>query len=286
MRGHGLGLCSFFYTTAMTRKTYGPRPTRMAMLSLGAVVCSLVLGAALGITSAYADDPVLAIDVDPTGNTPTSIGTVNTCVSVAKGDSFKVDVVVENITDLLSWQIYFQYDPAILQVTQRNVRLFQQANGGSSVYDLSDKVPDTDGVYSIEAADTSDPPSPDSGSGVLTELTLSAIGSGTSDVALVNQDLDGDAKPDRGTLLRNVDTQIIGDKNGDTFFDGEVDGAKVAVDQACPPGSNEGHASRGMDEVGGLKLLYVVAAVAAAVGVALAGAFIFLSRRRSRAHSH
>ncbi|MDO8614947.1 MAG: cohesin domain-containing protein [Dehalococcoidia bacterium] len=259
----------------------------MAVFSLGTALCAIVLVLVAGAaTTAYADGPVLAIDVDPAGNTPTSIGTIDTCVSLAKGDSFRVDVLIKDVKDLLAWEIYFQYDPAILEVTQRDVRLFQQANGDSSVYDLSEKVPDTDGFYRVSAADTSYPPSADSGSGVLTELTLSAIGTGTSDVSLGSQDLDGDGKQDRGPFLRDADTNVIGPTvPGTTFFGGEIHGAKVAVDEACPPDSQVGHPSAGSDGAGGVDALYLVAPGLAAAAVAVLGAVILLSRRRARAQS-
>jgi hypothetical protein len=255
-----------------------------AILSLGTVLCSLFLAAVAGrATGAHADGPVLALDVDPTGNGPAEIGSVDTCVSVTKGDSFQIDILIENVKDLLAWEIYFQYDPAILQVTQRDVRLFQQANPGSSVYDLSEKVPDDDGLYRLSAADTSFPPTPDSGSGVLAKLTLNAVGSGTSELSLASEDLDGDGQPDRGPFLRDADTNIIGDSSGDTFFDGETLGAQAAVDQPCPPGSNGGGASATGDGASGVRVLYFVGSVLAAATVAALGALTLLSRRRARA---
>jgi hypothetical protein len=257
-----------------------------AVVSVGMALCALFLAAVAGrATGAYADGPVLALDVDPTGNGPAKIGSVDTCVSVAKSDSFQIDILIENVKDLLAWEVYFQYDPAILQVTQRDVRLFQQANPGSSVYDLSEKVPDDDGVYRLSAADTSFPPTPDSDSGVLAELTLNALGSGTSDLSLASQDLDGDGKPDRGPFLRDADTNIIGDLNGDTFFDGEMHGAQIAVDRPCPPGSNVGRQSAVSDGASGVRILYFVGPGLAAATVAALGAFILLSRRRARAQS-
>ena len=263
-----------------------PQPAHIAILSLGIALCALFLAAVAGrATGAYADGPVLALDVDPTGNGPAKIGSVDTCVSVAKGDSFQIDILIENVKDLLAWEVYFRYDPAILHVTQRDVRLFQQANPGSSVYDLSEKVPDDDGVYRLSAADTSFPPTPDSGSGVLAELTLNAVGSGTSDLSLASQDLDGDGSPDRGPFLRDADTNIIGDSSGDTFFDGETQGAQVAVDRPCPPGANTGRASAAGDGASGVRVLYFVGPGLAAATVAALGAFILLSRRRARAQS-
>jgi hypothetical protein len=283
-----LGCVPFSLNVMMGKGCYAPRPqtATWAVFSLGTALCALIfIVLAFAATAASADGPALAIDVDPAGNTPTSIGATDTCVSVAKGDSFKVDVLIENVTDLLAWGIYFQYDAAIINVTQRDVRLFQQANSGSSVYDLSEKVPDSDGEFGMQAVDNSDPASPDSGSGVLAELTLSAIGSGMSNLSLGSEDFDQDGKPDRGPFLRDVDAKIIGDVNGDTFFDGEIHGAQVAVDEACPSGTVIGQPKSGRGGTGGLDALYFVAPGLAAAAVAVLGAVILLSRRRARAQS-
>jgi hypothetical protein len=162
--------------------------------------------------------------------------------------------------------------------------MFQAANQGSSVYDVSEDVPDRDGLYRLGSADTADPPSPDSGSGVLARLTLSALAPGESPLALSSRDLDGDGQPDVGPFLRDVTAEIIGDESGDTFFDGPIQDAMVAVDQPCPPGSTpSGQGATSSDD--SLPGMYIWAPVLGVVLLAAATAIVLLLRRRMRART-
>lgn len=236
----------------------------------------------LAVHSVSAQGPRLEVDADPQGNGPTHLGSPTRCVSVTSGDTFQIDIVVHDVQELLAWQVYFEYDPAILQVVERDVRMFQDANPGSSVFDVSDGVPDTDGLYLVGGVDTADPTSPDSGSGVLARLTLTATAPGISTASLAHQDLDDDGKLDRAPLLRNVDTDPISDDNGDTFFDGPTENAQIAVDMPCPADSTGPNTNTGSGD-GGTNLLYILAPALTVTVVAGLAAFLFLYRRRAGA---
>ena len=239
----------------------------------------IALVAAQGV---LAQNTLLAVDADPEGNSPTQIDQINSCIAVATSDSFDIDIVVEDVDQLLAWEIYFEYNPAIVEVIGRDVRLFQEANPGSAVFDVSERLPDSDGVYRLAAADTADPSSPDSGSGALTRLTLRAIGPGISPASLARRDLNDDGKLDQAPFLRNVDAEPIGDDNGDTFFDGSLLNAQIAVDTSCPNGS----APIASADDGGVRSVYVLASALAAAAVAAIGATVFLYRRRAGAQPH
>jgi len=176
----------------------------------------------------------LGVDADPTGNTATSLGTIQPCVSVSSGQTFQVDVFITGVTDLLAWEAYFVYDPAVVKATRRDVQMFPAANAGSQVIDTSDSLPDQDGSYRVSAVDIAEPEAPDSGSGVLARLTLVAVSAGVSPASLPLIDMTGDTRPDFGPTLTDVAGKSIGDTNGDGLFDGPVAEAWIAVDTACP----------------------------------------------------
>jgi Cohesin domain len=210
------------------------RPTPLPATALA--ILALVMLTHFGASGAAAADPSLAIDAGIQGNTATSVGIIENCIAVKTNDSFQMDVVVENISDLLAWEIHLDYDPAVIEVTDQNVKLFQQANLGSSVLDVSAHVPDDSGLHELSAFDSSDPPTPDSGTGVLARVTFKALASGASPVGFANRDLNQDGVVDVGTLMRDTNANPIHpDKDG--FFDGDRQDAQVVVDGSCPPGS-------------------------------------------------
>lgn len=209
-----------------------------------AAISILVTTAALLIASnvqppggaARAQQPAptgIGIDADPSGNTATSLGTIDDCASIRTSDTQEIDIFVTDVTDLLAWEAYLVYDPAILEIVDRDVTLFQGANEGSTVQDVSEDVPDDDGRYQLAAFDSADPMSPDSGSGTLARVTVRAVGSGVSPLSLPLTDVDSDGAPDQGPFLRDADGEPIGDENGDTLFDGQIVDAKIAVDESC-----------------------------------------------------
>ena len=162
----------------------------------------------------------IGIDANPSGNTPTSLATIESCVGTSSGSLFNVDVFVTDVTDLLGWFSQVVYDPAVVQVQSINVRLFQSADGSSNIFDASDPVPDGDGSYGASGIDLTAPPNEDSGTGVLARITLSAVGAGVSPISLTS------------SSLVDVTNQPIGDLNFDSIFDGAVFDAQVAVDQS------------------------------------------------------
>jgi hypothetical protein len=177
----------------------------------------------------------VGVDADPAGNTATALGAIDQCVSVQRGDTFSVDVFVTDVTNLLAWEAYFSFDGSIVNVTDRDVKLFQAANANSDVFDASESLPSSGGLYRLGAIDFGQPASPDSGSGVLARLTLEAVGAGISPAILTTIDANNDGRPDLGTMLKDPEETPLGDSDGDGFFDGPVFNAQIAVDRDCPP---------------------------------------------------
>lgn len=249
------------------------------------LVCSLASLAALALMPWTAaaraqESPTIGIDADPSGNTATSLDRIDPCAVRSIGETFDIDLFLQDVDQLLAWEIYIEYDAQILEVVNRQVDLFQAANEGSNVFDVSEKLPDSDGLYRIAAADTSDPPTPDSGSGVLARLTFRAKGTGISDIRLAFQDLDEDGNPDLGPFLRDIEAQPIGDIDDDTFFDGPLQNAQIAIDTECPATVNP---SAGDDGAAGIATeIWVVIGATAAAAATLAGLGVKRLARRRR----
>ncbi len=211
---------------------------RIAALIPMATLLAILAYAGFRADGAAQEPLTLAIDVDPTGNSPTSVGSIEDCRSVEPGATFDVDVVIMNVENLLTWEAPFVYDRSILEVTDGDVRMFQQANPGSDVVDFSELLPDTDGQFFMGGGDVGN--ALDSGTGVLVRLTLRAVGSGVGQVALAQLDFNGDAVPDEGPKFAAVFFKAVtylGDVNGDRLFDGPNFQATIAVGEACPQGA-------------------------------------------------
>jgi cell division septation protein DedD len=215
---------------------------RMMLASATLIATMLASAAWAGVDLARGEDTAqdivsIGVDADPTGNTATSLGTIDSCRSVSTGDTFQVDVFVADVTDLLAWETYFTYDMSVVNIASRDVMLFQAANAGSQVFDVSEGLPDIDSWYRIAAADLAQPPAPDSGSGVLARLTLEAIGPGISPASLSPIDVNNDGTIDLGPFLRDTEGEPISDLDGDGFFDGPISNAEIAVDTLCSAGT-------------------------------------------------
>jgi len=209
----------------------------------GALLAAAMLAAVIlhGGESMAQTRTSIGIDANPAESTATSLGPIDSCVSVSTGDTFDVDIFVKDVTDLLAWEVYFTYDSSIVNIVDHDVEMFQAANEGSNIFDLSEALPDLDALYLLAAADLADPEAPDSGSGVLARLTLKAVGPGISPANIPPIDFNGDGTMDLGPILNDVradhSSNPIGDLNNDSIFDGQISAAQIAVDAACPPGT-------------------------------------------------
>jgi uncharacterized repeat protein (TIGR01451 family) len=177
-------------------------------------------------TSVLAPMPsTLGIDADPweyPANTATSLGSRHPCVMLSSGQQADIDLFVTNVQDLLGWATSIDYDPALISIDSINVKMFQAADGRSRIVNLSDPTPESDGSFYASAIDLAAPPYQDSGSGVLARITITALAPGVASLVIANPS------------LTDVNGNYIGDFNGDSFFDGSVFNAQIAIDQLCP----------------------------------------------------
>jgi len=202
----------------------------LVSLALAAVAATLALMAG---NSATAQGPTtLAVDPQPDGNTATSLGTREACRRIEAGAAFDIDITLADVQDLRTWELTFGYDPDLIEVVNKDARLFLAANAGSNILQISDPLPDTDGQFVLGASDASD--HTDSGSGAIVRLTLQSKGTGVSPLSLPQIDLNDDGKTDLGPLLHDAAGLKIGDVTGDEFFDGPTYHSQVAIGTDCP----------------------------------------------------
>ncbi|MEX0682424.1 MAG: cohesin domain-containing protein [Dehalococcoidia bacterium] len=178
--------------------------------------------------------PALRIDPDPTGNRRDSPGELNECRAVGVGEEFKVDLIIEDAEALVAFQIPIDFNGALLKITDREIQtMFLAANEGSNVIDLSSRLPSPP-PYTVSGVEIGDPGTADSGSGVLARLTLRAESAGTATLEFARRDFNADGGFDLGPYLKNEDAEAIGDEDDDTYFDGEMSGARIEIGGECP----------------------------------------------------
>jgi hypothetical protein len=180
----------------------------------------------------------IGVDTNPSGNTATSLGTIETSRTVNCGERFEVDLFIRDVTDLLAWTVNVTYDPTVVRLDGRDVQMFLAANAGSDVLDKS--LGDvglagggSGGHYDVAAADDGNPPAPDSGSGVLARLTLVAVGAGVSPLDLEIPTLIGFPLPTQISVesMTNAEVAVLGpcqDADGD-LIDDRVDNCPLVA---------------------------------------------------------
>jgi len=177
-------------------------------------------------------ETVIGVDANPAGNTATSLGTINSCISVNSTDSFDIDLIVQDVTNLNSYDGSFRFDGSILEVTGVNVQQLLATAPESSVTSYSGSVPNHSGSFQVNAMDYGE--APESGEGIL--ATLEITPRGPAGISKANFDLRPDGYPISGVQLFDETGTAIGDLSQppDDYFDGTILNAQIAVDEPCP----------------------------------------------------
>jgi hypothetical protein len=174
----------------------------------------------------------LGIDGDPSGNTATSLGAIDSCQQVSSGSPFNVDVIATDIVDLLSFELMLQYDEDIADVSAVDVFQFLDAQQNSNVFDLSDSTVINDNRYFIAASDQNITPGVgDSGAAVvLARVTFQPVADGVITLSIGQIDLGGLPGPDY-PRLKDSFGGFIGDTilPLDSVFDGPVSDSVIIV---------------------------------------------------------
>ncbi|HSP54275.1 MAG TPA: hypothetical protein VLS25_01695 [Dehalococcoidia bacterium] len=180
------------------------------------------------------------IDMDPTGNMATGVASIQTCGRINPNgvqdadedgvDSINVDVVTgpEGIpagNPMIAFYYELAYPPG-MQVIGADNHFLLSNNAGSSIITPPVHLPDSDGLFVGESADTSDwsviPP--EFGRGVLSRLTLrgtSSMASGIAELELRTP-----------VHIDSTNTSHLSDNASIGFV---VPGATLAVGVPCPP---------------------------------------------------
>lgn len=193
---------------------------------LVALVIGLTISLGAIVLSATPRDGPEATAASQTG---TSLS-VDGCVEMDNGDTADVSIRISDVSDLTAWEIYFAYDRDLLEVVGRDVRLFLSQGPNSSVFDLSDPIPNSTGLYRLAAADVSLDAVPDSGSGVIAVVTVRSRAEGVSPAAIYRS-----SNVPLGPRLIGESASAIDDTSGDGIFDGTITNGQIAISRSCDP---------------------------------------------------
>jgi hypothetical protein len=178
----------------------------------------------------------MSVDADTSGNTATALGTQTACIAATAGTSVEIDITALNIppynnggtpgdpTDdtggIGSYSYVLQYDEVNLTVQAQNQGFLVASNAGSSLFNASDTVPDTDGSNAFAGAvlDTGTGV-PEGGSGVLERITIA---------------IEAAAPAGLYTLVLDPNNSAHLDASGAAYPPLAINDATIAVGVTCP----------------------------------------------------
>src|SRR3990170_4721160 len=160
----------------------------------------------------------VGIDTDTTGNTATSLGATESCVSVSPGQQFDIDVFVNEIPagrNFAGFNYEINFDGSRVNIIAQNHSLLLASASGSSILDLSDGIPDSVTPHSVAVADFG---TAEVGPkvGVLGRYTLEVAPAATT-----------------GTFTISLTTIDLVDSASEPIIVDQVLDASIAVGEAC-----------------------------------------------------
>lgn len=214
-------------------------------------------GAKVGAGSMMA----MSIDMSIAGNTPTSVLNVQDCARLnANGiqdaqetaiDTLTFDLVAQGIpakAPMISFLAELAYDGEFFDITASDVDQMLAAGDNSNLFDVSDLVPDSDGLFTASVVDTSPTGTEESGSGVLARISITAHNDAPSSDAMLVLESGAHADPvaqlwlpqtlNDATIMVNGPCELIIGIHGDVDCDGDVDsvdGLRILRDVAALP---------------------------------------------------
>ncbi len=190
----------------------------------------------------------MAVDLDQTGNTPTSIGAggagidpgdiQSTVGNIAIGSSVPFDIVVDSVPSpgIFGVGLEVNYDPTIVEVTAVNrfFALLQFSSGAPSPFGGNDLTPDTDGSFRVDAVDLGG--TDETGPGKVLEVRVKCIATGTTLITLSDGVTGGGANAGILNMIDGGNNFAIGteiEATLDCGTDADVDGVPNSTDN-CP----------------------------------------------------
>jgi hypothetical protein len=194
---------------------------------------------------------IVGVDTNTTGNTATTVGTIDRCVSVSltpPNNTFNIDLFVKDVTDLNFWDGTLSFDKTKIHVNSLVVDGFFLGSNGYPKLDCDH----VQGVCQVGNVDMTH--AGHTGSGVLGRLELTALSAGTSKLYFTLWEPPFGVS---GVTLRDHTEAIIGDLDSDTFFDGLVFNAMVVVGPGatCPTDADKDGFTNVEESVDGSDLL-------------------------------
>jgi hypothetical protein len=221
------------------------KTTRKAPSARGSIVALLLVLAIAAVVSqeaqaSHGGADAFSLDMDPAGNTATSLGPNDTCVSTTASSTVTVDLTVTNVPPfndagtplvpgddsggITGWQasILYSDNGAPLRIETEDQNFLLVSNSGSALFSTSDTLPDNaaDNQWTSSSFDIGAGITPEEGTGVLARLTISVDAAAASG----NYDLQLDPSP-----LSSSHS----DASGATFEPHTLNLGTIAVGQAC-----------------------------------------------------
>lgn len=174
---------------------------------------------------------LLALDADPTGNTATLLGELQSCRRVQTNAEAVVDLVVDAIPEdrpIVSFQVVINYDKDLLEVSEVDYEQLLASNGNFQPFEaapqLSDPLPDRDGQLSITVLDLASNETPganvESGPGIISRVTFKVKAAGLAALSI------GYDPPNIYPILADIYATAIGIE--------QLGSATLAIGQDCP----------------------------------------------------
>jgi hypothetical protein len=192
-----------------------------ALLYLGALVAASIL---IPRSSEAATQTLIGVDMSPQQAGAASLGTIDPCTEMDPGDEFTADIFIAQVSDLTNFELRIDYDPDVVSIDSADYKMWLTSTGSGKDLVAQSFDQDLPGRVFLAAAETR---FPESGSGVLARLHLTALNEGTSSLTILPNPPYAPQLAGRGG--------IVADDNGDNYFDGELSSGTVSVGQSCVP---------------------------------------------------
>ena len=225
-------------------------PFRMALLVALAVG---IIGAAwfsAGIfTSRAVQNPTISLDMVPAGNAyddttnTMTVGTVDNCLASASATAtthtHPAQVIIQNVEDLVGWQLRLNYVGDQMRPQIQQVTPFQDTTTGQSVGFTNLPIDTTTTLHRDMTAAQSIPPAPPDGTNTAQTALIGGVYNGATDFP-ISPDTPAKSPAEApapnysapsGGVLTQLNLQVIGNETGNTLLMDLDDGSPN------PPGS-------------------------------------------------
>jgi hypothetical protein len=182
------------------------------------------------LTSEAVQAPTISLDMDPSGNTydpatnTMTVGAVDACLASETADAgthlHTAHVVVQNVEDLVAWQVRLNYDGDRMRPDTVSFAPFRDSNTGQNISFVNLPIDQTSGGHRDISDASHIPPS---------AAGPQTAGFGSTYIASrnfpVSPDTPAKTTPDdasysapSGGVLASVDLQVVGDQSSHTLF--------------------------------------------------------------------